>query len=84
MTTDTPALTERIARLLCDNNGDDPDDMELYRGDARTIMPLIAAEVQAAKAEAWDEGHAEGRADEMHGGSPNPYREQEARHDDER
>ena len=72
MTTDTTALQERIARALYENAeyyGPAPaqppwdwrDDEE--RGEwmeiAAAVLPVIAAEVRAAKADAWDEGYME-------------------------
>ena len=72
MTADTTALQERIARALYENAeyyGPAPaqppwdwrDDEE--RGEwmeiAAAVLPVIAAEVRAAKADAWDEGYME-------------------------
>ena len=86
MTTDTTALQERIARAIYRSDEDEMDRLSddfgdlalhwqrMYLMNAAAVLPIIAAEVQAAKAEAWGEGHTEGRADEMHGGFPNPYR----------
>ena len=69
MTTDTTALQERIARALYENAeyyGPAPtqppwewrDDEE--RGEwmevAAAVLPIIAAEVQAASEKAWEEG----------------------------
>ena len=57
-TTDTDALQERIARAAAASEGFGPDhpDHEFvvgeYLSDAQFLAPFIAAEVQAAKAEA--------------------------------
>ena len=58
---------------------------------AAAVLPIIAAEVQAAKAEAWDDCAHEADRRWLIGGQSaailhdrNPYREQEAGHDDER
>ena len=62
-TTDTDALTERIARAAATSEGFGPDqpDHEVvvgeYLSDARFLAPFIAEEVRKAKAEAWDEGY---------------------------
>ena len=87
MTTDTTALQERIARALYENAEyygpedaqppwDSRDDEE--RGEwmkiAAAVLPITAAEVQAAKADAWDECVRAAYAPEgriTHG--PNPY-----------
>ena len=42
---------------------------------AAAIFPIITAEVQAAKAEAWDDGESSGLTEAGGGyGWPNPYR----------
>lgn len=42
---------------------------------AAAVLPIIAAEVQAAKAEAWDDGESSGLTEAAGGhGWPNPYR----------
>lgn len=54
----TDALTERIARALARQDGYDPDKhcdewiMYGMRESAAAVLPIIAAEVRAAKAEA--------------------------------
>ena len=85
MTIDTNPLQERIEHELeamFDGGGFNARDM------ARDLAPIIAAEVQAAKGEAWDEGHSWGWSDaqEAHDTrqvmprsewrlcTPNPYR----------
>jgi len=67
MTTDTTALQERIAEeLYYDQHPEGrhrnewptavyPDTVYEYRDLAAAVFPIIAAEVQAAKAEAWDD-----------------------------
>ena len=66
MTTDTTALQERIARAMwagfAADQGYTTTWEELseyvqgtYLHAAAAVLPIIAAEVQAAKAEAWDE-----------------------------
>ena len=67
MTTDTTALQERIAEeLYYDQHPEGrhrcewptavyPDDVYEYRDLAAAVLPIIAAEVRAAKAEAWRE-----------------------------
>ena len=87
MTTDTTALQERIARALYENAeyyGPAPtqppwewrDDEE--RGEAldlaAAVLPIIAAEVQAASEKAWDEGHNTRRTVEKGGWYLTPYR----------
>ena len=93
-TTDTDALTERIARAFYENRvaaiesdqerqswptWDDHEkaDADEWRDAAAAVLPIVAAEVRKAKAEAWDEG-AQAQAD-TYGGQidtgPNPYRE---------
>ena len=57
MTTDTTALQERIAQALCGARFPSrphprPTDNPLDYRDARAVLPIVAAEVQAAKAEA--------------------------------
>ena len=55
MTTD--ALTERIARVLAKQNGCDPDKhcdqwvMDWMRKSATAVLPIVEAEMRAAKAE---------------------------------
>ena len=70
MTTDTTALQERIAQALCGARFPSrphprPTDNPLDYRDARAVLPIIAAEVQAAKAEALREmqEHHEREAD---------------------
>ena len=54
----TDALTERIARALARQDGYDPDKhcdgwvMDGMRESAAAVMPIVEAEVRAAKAEA--------------------------------
>ena len=63
MTTDTTALQERIARALHGRiiglprawERLDPEFQQEYLDDAAAVLPIIAAEAQAAKAEAWTE-----------------------------
>ena len=62
-TTDTDALTERIARALAIEDGYDPEDpcngwaMDSCRTEATAaVLPIVAEEVRKAKAEAWQEG----------------------------
>ena len=52
-TTDTTALQERIEAALIRATDDGADRTEEY---AAAVLPVIDAEVQAAKAEAWQEG----------------------------
>ena len=84
-TTDTDALEERIARELFYTESPEErhrdgwlsaysEDRYLYRDLAAAVLPIIAAEVQAAKAEAWSECVRAAYAPEgriTHG--PNPY-----------
>lgn len=84
-TTDTDALKEIIAAALWNralDNGERiiPDCHVL----AAAVLPIIAAQVQAAKAAAWDEGYEAGMLDTYRLGrdmdltitpAPNPYRE---------
>ena len=61
MTTDTTALQERLAYAVHDmrtvdkHPGDDNHPFNI----AAAVLPVIAAEVRAAKADAWDEGYME-------------------------
>ena len=52
-TTDTDALTERIARALRQATDNGADRTEGY---AAAVLPIVAEEVRKAKAEAWQEG----------------------------
>ena len=70
MTADTTPLQERIARILNDEGWTfegvhEPGDYDECEDCRRAVAPIaariaedVAAEVQAAKAEAWDEGEA--------------------------
>ena len=70
MTTDTTALQERIARAIyrsdedgMDRLSDDFGDLaphwrRMYLMNAAAVLPIIAAEVQAASERAWGEGVA--------------------------
>lgn len=81
MTTDPTPLQERIKRALWEALPDVPEEdygsVEPWLDrDAAAVLPIIAAEVQAAKAEAWDEGYLDrspygGRARSRR---DNPYR----------
>ena len=88
MTTDTDALQERIAEeLYYDQHPEGrhrsewpavvyPDTAYECRDLAAAVLPIIAAEVKSAKAEAWDEGYLDrspygGRARSR---ADNPYR----------
>ena len=69
-TTDTDALTERIARALAIEDGYDPEDpcndwaMDSCRTEATAaVLPIVAEEVRKAKAEAWERGHVCGYSD---------------------
>lgn len=94
--TDATALQERIAEELYYERHPEgrhrnewpaavyPDTVYEYRDLAAAVLPLIAAEVQAAKAAAWDEGYEAGMLDTYRLGrdmdltitpAPNPYRE---------
>ena len=100
MTTDTTALQERIARVLHEidpisGHGHDwrklsDAERKFYIRKAAAIFPIIAAEVRAAKADAWDEGYGDcwnyHQSNGLAGTYRNPYRtaEQETGHDDER
>lgn len=58
MTTDTDALTERIARALDPDarvlTMDHPYLWEAAMADAARILPIVAEEVRKAQADAWD------------------------------
>ena len=67
-TTDTDALTERIARALYENaeyygpedvqpawEHRDDEERDEWRAIAAAVLPIVAEEVRKAKAEAWDE-----------------------------
>ena len=66
MTTDTTALQERIARVLHEidpisGHGHDwrklsDAERKFYMRKAAAVLPIIAAEVQAASEKAWEEG----------------------------
>lgn len=89
MTTDPTPLQERIARALYENaeyygpaptrppwDSRDGEERGEWMEIAAAVLPIIAAEVQAAKAEAWDEGYLDrspygGRARSRR---DNPYR----------
>ena len=62
MTTDTAALQERIARALAGRWRDMHTNESLGRQRmlAAAVLPIIAAEVQAASEKAWDEGQTSG------------------------
>ena len=84
MTTDTTALQERIARVLHEidpisGHGHDwrklsDAERKFYMRKAAAVLPIIAAEVQAASEKAWDEGHNTRRTVERGGWYLNPYR----------
>ena len=84
MTTDTTALQERIARVLHEidpisGHGHDwrklsDAERKFYMRKAAAVLPIIAAEVQAASEKAWDEGHNTRRTVERGGWYRNPYR----------
>ena len=90
MTTDTTALQERIARAirLADTGDTLPDGFAARMWDegvtnrdkgmrlAAAVLPIIAAEVRKAQADAWDEGYAWGCFDDTDGFTRNPYREE--------
>ena len=74
-TTDTDALTERLARAMhagevaggfaADEwDGMSADSLAWYRANAAAVLPIVAVEVRKAKAEAWDEAasHAESKS----------------------
>ena len=80
--TDTTALQERIAEELFYSESPEErhrdgwlsaysEDRYLYRDLAAAVLPIIAAEVQAAKAAAWDEGYIA----PIEAAAHNPYRE---------
>ena len=99
MNNNTTPLQERIARALYENAEyygpedaqppwDSRDDEE--RGEwmeiAAAVLPIIAAEAQAASEKAWDEGYEAGMLDTYRLGrdmdltitpAPNPYRASE-------
>ena len=88
MTTDTTALQERIrAEIIRSECGDNPVPLFVHeRSDrlATAVLPIIAAEAQAASEKAWDEGYEAGMLDTYRLGrdmdltitpAPNPYRE---------
>lgn len=95
MTTDTTALQERIARALDKNFNPDryPIMAAMFMDYAAAALPIVEAEVQAARVEAWQDGHtagfedallACGRAAGFKPGPPlgptsNPYREDPTR-----
>ena len=74
MTTDTPALQERIAEeLYYDQHPEGrhrsewpdavyPDTVYEYRDLAAAVLPIIAAEVRKAQAKAWDDAIDEAAA----------------------
>ena len=77
MTTDTASLQERLWEAVAEVRDQHPR----VFNDAPTddviaaIFPIITAEVQAAKAEAWDDGESSGLTEAGGGyGWPNPYR----------
>ena len=81
MTTDTAALQERIEAALIRATDDGADRAEEY---AAAVLPIVAAEAQAASEKAWDEGYEAGMLDTYRLGrdmdltitpAPNPYRE---------
>ena len=95
MTNDTTALQERIARALYEEDKRDAANAGLaFDSDAAwewardwtaAVLPIIAAEVRKAQAEAWSEGAAVGARDSFSADlTPNPYSGQETGHDDER
>ena len=84
----TDALTERIARALARQDGYDPDKhcdewiMYGMRESAAAVLPIIAAEVRAAKADAWAVGYGAGQSDARHHArgpsrTINPYRQEQ-------
>ena len=81
MTTDTNPLQERIEAALIRATDDGADRAEEY---AAAVLPIVAAEAQAASEKAWDEGYEAGMLDTYRLGrdmdltitpAPNPYRE---------
>ena len=83
MTTDSTPLQERIARAICGSryagSPVDTDNPQDYRV-ARLLLPIIAAEVRKAQADAWDEGAYAGYDDGKYDAdTPNPYREKEGK-----
>lgn len=101
MSANANPLQERIARALYENaeyygpaptqppwESRDGEERGEWMEIAAAVLPIIAAEVQAAKADAWDEGYLDrspygGRARSR---ADSPYRstEQETRRDDQR
>lgn len=85
MTTDTAALQERIEAALIRATDDGADRAEEY---AAAVLPIVAAEAQAASEKAWDEGQISGWDEAQrtwqetggvgdgwkHSTDPNPYR----------
>lgn len=102
MTTDPTALQERLAEELYYEQHPEgrhrsewhaavyPDTVHEYRDLAAAVMSVVAPAIQAAKAEAWDEGHSWGWNDAQDAHdvrqvmdradwplkTPNPYRQE--------
>ena len=76
-TNDTDALQERLWEVIAearDKGERTAHDVDSYEVVA-AVLPIIAAEVRAAKAEAWSEGAAVGARDSFSADlTPNPYR----------
>ena len=75
MTTDTASLQERLWEAVAEVRDQHPRVFDDAPTDdvIAAIFPIIAAEVRAAKAEAWDEGYHEASSGD---GDPfaNPHR----------
>lgn len=77
-TTDTDALQERLWEVIAearDKGERTARDVDSYEVVA-AVLPIIAAEVRKAQADAWDEGYAWGCFDDTDGFTRNPYREE--------
>lgn len=81
--TDTAALQERIARALAGASYvEGPHAEALFRDEAAAVLPIVEAEVQAAKADAWAVGYGAGQSDARHHArgpsrTINPYRQEQ-------
>ena len=84
-TTDTTAPQERIEHALWgitqvydaeDGRGTEVGVHAPVYEVVATVLPIIAAEVRKAQADAWDEGYAWGCFDDTDGFTRNPYREE--------
>ena len=86
-TNDTDALQERLWEVIAearDKGERTAHDVDSYEVVA-AVLPIIAAEVRNAQADAWSEGAAVGARDSFSADlTPNPYSGQETGHDDER